>query len=138
MENVKGKRCADKGYIGQALLENLFLNGIQLITKIKSNMENSLMSIANKILLRKRTMIEAVNNELKNITQTEHYKHRSFNNFIVILCQILQPTVFFDKSPTIDVNFVNDEQLSIFTLLLENKIIFLIDEQVTIQHLSKK
>ena len=53
LENIKGKLCADKGYIGQALFENPFLNGIQLVTKVKNNMKNSLMSIADKILLRK-------------------------------------------------------------------------------------
>lgn len=53
-----GKLCADKGYIGRALFENLFLNGIQLGTKVKNNMRNSLMSVADKILLRKRALIE--------------------------------------------------------------------------------
>ena len=67
LKNIKGKLCADKGYIGQALFENLFLNGIQLVTKVKNNMKNSLMSIADKILLRKRALIETVNDELKNI-----------------------------------------------------------------------
>ena len=71
LENIKEKLCADKGYIGQALFENLFLNGIQLVTKVKSNMKNSLMSIADKILLRRRALIEAVNDELKNIVQIE-------------------------------------------------------------------
>ena len=70
-KNIKGKLCADKGYIGQTLFENLFLNGIQLITKVKNNMKNSLMSIADKILLRKRALIETVNDELKNIAQIE-------------------------------------------------------------------
>ncbi len=82
LENIKGKLCADKGYIGQTLFENLFLNGIQTITKVKNNMKNSLMSIADKILLRKRALIETVNGELKNIAQIEHSRHRSFNNFI--------------------------------------------------------
>ena len=71
LENIKRKLCADKGYIGQALFENLFLNGIQLVTKVKNNMKNSLMSIADKILLRKRALIETVNDELKNIEQRE-------------------------------------------------------------------
>ena len=71
LENIKGKLCADKEYIGQALFENLFLNGIQLVTKVKNNMKNSLMSIADKILLRKRALIETVNDELKNIEQRE-------------------------------------------------------------------
>ena len=48
LENIKGKLCADKGCIGQALFESLFLNGIQLFTKVKNNMRNSLMSIADK------------------------------------------------------------------------------------------
>ncbi len=58
LKNIKGKLCADMGYIGQALFENLFLNGIQLVTKVKNNMKNSLMSITDKILFRKRILIE--------------------------------------------------------------------------------
>ena len=54
LKNIKGKLCADKVYIGQALFENLFLNGIQLLAKVKNNMRNSLMSIADRILLRDR------------------------------------------------------------------------------------
>ena len=98
---------------GQALFENLFLNGIQLVTKVKNNMKNSLMSIADKILLRKRALIETVNDELKNIAQIEHSRHRSFNNFIA---NSLSATAycFFEKKPAIDVNFVNDGQLVIF------------------------
>ena len=113
-ENIKGKLCADKGYIGQALFENLFLNGIQLVTKVKSNMKNSLMSIADKILLRKRALIETVNDELKNIAQIEHSRHRSFNNFIANSLSAIAAYCFFEKKPAIDVNFVNDGQLTIF------------------------
>ncbi len=61
LENIKGKPCADKGYTSQTLFENLFLNGIQLVTKVENNMKNSLMSIADKILLKKRALIETVN-----------------------------------------------------------------------------
>ncbi len=46
LEKIKGKLYADKGYIGQTLFENFFLNGMQTITKVKNNMKNSLMSIA--------------------------------------------------------------------------------------------
>lgn len=65
LKNIKGKLCGDRGYIGQALFEQLFVNGIQLVTKVKNNMKNSLMSVADKILLRKRAVIETVNDELK-------------------------------------------------------------------------
>ena len=60
LNNIKGKLCADKGYIGKTLFETLFLNGIQLITKIKNNMKNVLMNINDKILIRKRAVIETV------------------------------------------------------------------------------
>ena len=72
------------------------------------------MSIADKILLRKRALIEIVNDELKNIAQIEHSRHRSFNNFIVNSLLAIAAYCFFEKKPVIDVNFVNDGQLSIF------------------------
>ncbi|KAB3820110.1 IS982 family transposase, partial [Phocaeicola vulgatus] len=96
------------------LFENLFLNGIQLVTKVKNNMRNSLMSIADKILLRKRALIEMVNDELKNIAQIEHSRHRSFSNFIANSLSAIAAYCFFEKKPAIDVKFVNDGQLSIF------------------------
>ena len=81
LKNIKGKLFGDKGYIGKTLFESLFVDGIQLVTKVKNNMRNSLMSVADKICLRKRALIETVNDELKNIAQIEHSRHRSFNNF---------------------------------------------------------
>ena len=115
LKNIKGKLCADKGYIGQALFENLFLNGIQLITKVKNNMKNSLMSsVADKILLRKRALIETVNDELKNIAQIEHSRHRSFNNFIANSLSAIAAYCFFEKKPAIDLYFVKDGQLTMF------------------------
>ena len=85
--------------ISQALFENLFLNGIQLVTKVKNNMKNSLMSIADKILLRKRALIETVNDELKNIAQIEHSRHRSFNNFIANSLSAIAAYCLFEKKP---------------------------------------
>jgi hypothetical protein len=78
-----GKLIVDKGYIGKELFQRLFVNGIQLITKLKSNMKGALMSVSDKLLLRKRAIIETVNDELKNIAQVEHSRHRCFDNFIV-------------------------------------------------------
>ena len=83
LQGIKGKLCGDRGYIGRALFELLFINGIQLVTRVRNNMRNMLMSAEDKILLRKRAVIETVNDELKNIAQIEHSRHRSFNNFIV-------------------------------------------------------
>ena len=95
IENVKGKLCGDKGYIGKRLSEFLFLNGIQLITKVKNNMKNSLMSVPDKIMLRKRALVESVNDELKNIAQIEHSRYRSFTNFITNALSTIAAYCFF-------------------------------------------
>ena len=77
------------------------------------------MSIADKILLRKRALIETVNDELKNIAQIEHSRHRSFNNFIANSLSAIAAYCFFEKKPAIDVNFINDGQLTIFWFYIE-------------------
>lgn len=64
LENIKGEICGDKGYIiGWALFKNLFLNDIQFATKVKNNMKNFLIRVADKVMLRKRALIEAVNDK---------------------------------------------------------------------------
>ena len=72
------------------------------------------MSIADKILLKKRALIETVNDELKNIAQIEHSRHRSFNNFIANSLSAFAAYCVFEKKPAIDVIFINDWQLVIF------------------------
>ena len=66
---IYDKLIDDKGYIGKDLFQRLFVDEIQLITKLKSNMKRALMSISNRLLLRKNIIIETVNDELKNIAQ---------------------------------------------------------------------
>lgn len=83
MEFIYGKLVGDKGYVSKNLFERLFVDGIQLITKLKNNMKGAVMSVSDKLLLRKRAIIETVNDELKNIAQVEHSRHRCFDNFIV-------------------------------------------------------
>ena len=81
VENLGGKLFADKGYISQALFETLFDHNLQLITKLKRNMRNKLMPLMDKLLLRKRSIIETITDQLKNISQIEHSRHRSLWNF---------------------------------------------------------
>ena len=114
IENVKGKLCGDKGYIGKQLFEFLFMNGIQLVTKVKNNMKNSLMTVADKIMLRKRAVVESVNDELKKIAQIEHSRHRSFTNFITNALSAIAAYCFFPKKPSISLEFITDNQLNIF------------------------
>lgn len=101
LKKVFGKLFADKGYIGQKLFEQLFINGIQLITGLKRNMKNCLMSINDKILPRKRSIIETINDELKNICQIEHFRHRYFGNFLTNLISGLLAYSFLPKKPSI-------------------------------------
>jgi len=86
-----GKLVADRGYISQALFEQLFETfDMQLITRIKRNMKNRLMLLVDKILLRKRAIIESVVDQLKNVSQIEHTRHRSpINCFINILAGLI-------------------------------------------------
>ena len=101
VEFIYGKLFEDKGYIGKELFQRLFVDGIQMITKLKNNMKGATMSLSDKILLRKRTIIETVNDELKNIAQVEHSRHRSFDNFIVNILGALAAYCFFPKKPCI-------------------------------------
>lgn len=115
LKNIFGKLFADKGYIGQKLFEQLFIDGIQLITGLKRNMKNNLMSISDKILLRKRSIIETINDELKNICQIEHSRHRSFSNFLSNLISGLIAYSFLPKKPRIKYDMdPNFGQLALF------------------------
>jgi hypothetical protein len=83
-----GKLYGDKGYISASLCELLFDDGLLLVTGMKSNMKNRLMTLRDKILLRKRSVIEIINDELKNICEIEHSRHRSadINNYVFHHC----------------------------------------------------
>ena len=114
VEFIYGKLVGDKGYIGKNLFQRLFVDGIQLITKLKSNMKGALMSVSDKLLLRKRAIIETVNDELKNIAQVEHSRHRSFENFIVNMLGAIAAYCVFPKKPCIHVQRTLDTQLALF------------------------
>ena len=114
VEFIYGKLVGDKGYIGKNLFQRLFVDGIQLITKLKSNMKGALMSVSDKLLLRKRAIIETVYDELKNIAQVEHSRHRSFENFIVNMLGAIAAYCVFPKKPCIHVQRTLDTQLALF------------------------
>lgn len=78
-----GKRCGDKGYVSTALFQTLFAQGVKLVTNLRANMKNKLTPLADKLLLRKRWIIETINDQLKHISQIEHSRQRSPLNFIV-------------------------------------------------------
>jgi hypothetical protein len=114
LKGIFGKLFADKGYISKEIADILFVDGIHLITQLRNNMKNSLMTISDKILLRKRSVIETVNDELKNMCQVEHSRHRSFGNFITNLISGLIAYSFFQKKPSIKYSTLKTNQLVAF------------------------
>jgi len=110
-DKIFGKLFGDKGYISQSLFEQLFIDGIHLITRLRKNMKNCLMHIQDRILLKKRAIIETVNDELKNICQIEHTRHRSFANFLTNLLAGLIAYSFLPKKPSINLEIIDNKAL---------------------------
>lgn len=111
---VKGKLYGDKGYLSKELTNILFVDGLHLITNIRNNMKNCLMELKDKIMLRKRSVIETINDELKNMCQVEHSRHRSFGNFITNMLSGLIAYSFFPKKPAIKYETTNSSQVALF------------------------
>jgi hypothetical protein len=97
-----GKLFADKGYISQALFEQLFEAGIQLVTGLRKNMKNQLVPLMDKLLSRKRSIIETINDQLKNISQIEHSRHRSVTNFMINIMAGLAAYTQQEKKPALN------------------------------------
>lgn len=104
LQDLFGKVFADKGYISKSLFEELLENEIMFITGVRKNMKNMLMPFADKLLLRKRSIIETINDQLKNISQIEHSRHRSFTNFLVNLLAGLLAYCFQEKKPSLHIH----------------------------------
>ncbi len=77
-------------------------------------MRNVIMEMKDKLLLRKRSVIETINDELKNICSIEHSRHRSFGNFITNMISGLIAYSFFPKKPAIKVEEIKSDQLVLF------------------------
>jgi len=99
-----GKLFADRGYISQDLFAKLFQEDLQLITGIRKNMQNRLMPWVDKLLLRKRSIIETINDQLKNNSQIEHSRHRSFVNFFANLIAGLIADCLQPKKPSLHIH----------------------------------
>ena len=97
-----GKLFGDKGYISQELFDDLFAQGLQLVTLLRKNMKNKLMPIIDKLLLKKRMLIESVINQLKNICQLEHNRHRSVANCFVNIAAALIAYTYQEKKPSLN------------------------------------
>lgn len=98
-KELYGRLFADRGYISPKLFESLFENGIHLVTGVRVNMKNRIMPFWDRIMLRKRFIIECINDMLKNTAKLVHSRHRSLNNFLMNLIAALGAFCFFDNKP---------------------------------------
>jgi hypothetical protein len=84
VKQLFGKLFGDKGYLSETLRRTLWdWFNLRLITKVRKNMKKRLMELSDRILLGRRAIIESIIDQLKNISQIEHSRHRSFTNFLV-------------------------------------------------------
>jgi len=111
VKNFVGKIFGDKGYISQKLIDLLALDDITLITTLKKNMKPRAIEIFDKLLLRKRSIIETINDQLKNIFQLEHSRHRSLTNYMIDIVASLVAYSYQEKKPSL--NIQRDDLLSI-------------------------
>ena len=98
---LAGKLYADKGYIGRELFGKLWQRGLHLITGIRRNMRNHLMPLADKLMLRKRFVIETVLDILKTEMGLEHSRHRSVINAMVHILSCRVAYAFRPGKPSI-------------------------------------
>ena len=96
-----GKLFGDKGYLGKQLFRKLFKKGVKLITGIRVNMKNQLTELSERLLLKKRFIIETIFDQMKHTLVIEHSRHRSPVNFLVNLVAGLIAYTHQDKKPCI-------------------------------------
>lgn len=100
VRHLFGKLFGDRGYISQRLANDLFVRqGLRLITKLRKNMHQRLLTMTDKVLLRKRAIIETIYDQLTNRCQIEHSRHRSPRNFRRNLLADSSPTASSPRNP---------------------------------------
>jgi hypothetical protein len=106
LKSLFGKVFADRGYVSKPLAHKLLQEfGIEFFAKPKRNMKNQLMRLTDKLLARKRSIIETIIDQLKNISQIEHSRHRSPVNFAVNLLSGLIAYCHQPKKPSLHLDW---------------------------------
>jgi len=113
LRKIYGKLFGDKGYIvNKSIFDELFLKGIHLVTKLRRNMKSTLLTpLEDAIMLRRRAISETIIDQLKNISQIEHTRHRSFVNFFTNVLGGMLAYQFKDKKPSIYEDCIDTKQL---------------------------
>lgn len=105
-QKLSGKLYADKGYISKKLTQDLKSKGVDLITTVRRNMKAKVLSMWDRAMLSRRFIIETINDQLKNISQIEHSRHRSANGFMLNLLGGLVAYCLKDNKPSLNITDV--------------------------------
>ena len=103
VKHLTGTLYADKGYLSKTLSDQLAQQDLRLITTIRKNMKPQLMNLWDRLMLRKRFIIETIFDQLKNISQIEHSRHRNIKNFMVNLIAGLIAYTHQPQKPAINI-----------------------------------
>ena len=117
-ESLFGKLYGDKGYISQALTGELLEKGVELITTVRKNMKKKFISLWDRAILKKRFIIETVNDQLKNISYIEHSRHRSEHGFMLNLLGGLIAYCLKEEKPSLNLTAQELELLDSANLVL--------------------
>lgn len=107
-KGIVGKLFGDMGYISSKVARKLLEQGLQLFTNLRSNMKQKFIPLRDKLLLRKRFIIETINDQLKNISQIEHTRHRGIGNFLVNLLGGIAAYTHQSKKPSLNLQNYNN------------------------------
>lgn len=117
-DGIFGKLYGDKGYISKALSGELLDKGVELITTIRKNMKKKFISLWDRAILKKRFIIETVNDQLKNISYIEHSRHRSIHGFMLNLLGGLIAYCLKDSKPSLNLTAEEIEMLESSNIVL--------------------
>jgi hypothetical protein len=100
-KNLFGKVYGDKGYISQKLFVELLAAGVQIVTQLKNKMKPKIMPLEDRLMLKKRSLIESVFHILKDMLHIDHSRHRSPKNFLINILAALTAYCLYPNKPTI-------------------------------------
>lgn len=103
LKNFIGKVFGDRGYVSKKLADLLALDEVEFITTLKKNMKPRVLAAFDKLLLRKRSIIETINDQLKNIFDLEHSRHRSLTNYMINIVACLVAYSYQEKKPSLNI-----------------------------------
>ena len=101
-QGLTGLLIGDKGYISQSLFDALYDKGLKLITSIRNNMPNKLLSLQEKQLLNQRNLIKSVHNRLKHGCQLEYTRHRAVYGLMLNTVAALIAYMLLPNKPSVE------------------------------------